>query len=178
MQANAEQTAMTVQEQAAQVEEASSTINQWQEAYEQLSQQLKEAQVGGKRHYPWSRPGCRLAFRTSVVRLAAEEFIDCLALKSLPACTHGSRQQKLGGLLQEAADIAAKERVQAWAELDQVKQASARTPTAQAAAAAARSADRPQDASARLREMNQQYAEAQAKLAHAQSQNQVGQIDI
>ena len=90
MQANAEQTAMTVREQAAQIEEASSTINQWQEAYEQLSQQLKEAQVGGKRHYPLSRRGCRLTTKTSVVSSATEEIVDCPALKCLPACTHGS----------------------------------------------------------------------------------------
>ncbi len=32
-------------EQSAQVEEASSTISQWQQAYEQLNQQLKEAQA-------------------------------------------------------------------------------------------------------------------------------------
>lgn len=45
LQARAEQAEALQDEQAAQVEEASSTINQWQQAYEQLNQQLKEAQV-------------------------------------------------------------------------------------------------------------------------------------
>ena len=85
VQANAEQTAMMVREQAAQIKEASSTINQWQEAYEQLSQQLKEAQVGLKRHYPWPRPACRLATETAVVRLTTGEVVNCPALRSLPA---------------------------------------------------------------------------------------------
>ena len=45
MQSASERTEAAGQEQAAQIEEASATINQWQEAYEQLNQQLKSAQV-------------------------------------------------------------------------------------------------------------------------------------
>ena len=45
MQIANERTEAAGQEQAAQIEEASATINQWQEAYEQLNQQLKSAQV-------------------------------------------------------------------------------------------------------------------------------------
>ena len=45
MQVRAEQAEALRDEQSAQVEEASSTINKWQQAYEQLNQQLKEAQA-------------------------------------------------------------------------------------------------------------------------------------
>ena len=45
LQSSSERMEAAGQEQAAQIEEASATINQWQEAYEQLNQQLKSAQV-------------------------------------------------------------------------------------------------------------------------------------
>ena len=73
--------------------------------------------------------------------------------------------------MQAAADIAAKERVQAWAELEQVKQSATASKTP--LLPSARSADRPSDASARLREMHQQLTEQQSQLAQSQAQNQV-----
>jgi hypothetical protein len=45
MQGVSERLEAASQEQAAQIEEASATINQWQEAYEQLNLQLKASQV-------------------------------------------------------------------------------------------------------------------------------------
>ena len=45
LQTRADQAEAVRDEQSAQVEEASNTINQWQHAYEQLNQQLKEAQA-------------------------------------------------------------------------------------------------------------------------------------
>lgn len=69
-------------------------------------------------------------------------------------------------------DIAAKERVQAWAELEQVKQSVAGKTTAPQLSPV-RSADRPSDTNAKLRELNQVLNERQAQLAHANSQVQV-----
>ena len=72
--------------------------------------------------------------------------------------------------LQESAEIAGKERVQAWAELDQVKQqlATAKTPASPRGAFRQTS-----DTSAKLRELQQQLAEKDAKYQHTYSQYQV-----
>lgn len=73
-------------------------------------------------------------------------------------------------LAQEASETAAKERVQAWAELDQVKQqlATARTPVSPRGAFRQGS-----DTTAKLRELQQQLADKDAKYNHAYSQYQV-----
>ena len=69
-------------------------------------------------------------------------------------------------MFQDAAEIAGKERIQAWAELDQVKQQ----------LAAARGPPSPRDphpSNGKLRELQQQLADREAKFQHAHSQNQV-----
>ena len=71
---------------------------------------------------------------------------------------------------QEASEIASKERVQAWAELDQVKQqlATARTPVSPRGVFRQGS-----DTTAKLRELQQQLADKDAKYNHTYSQYQV-----
>ena len=71
--------------------------------------------------------------------------------------------------LKDAADIAGKERIQAWAELDQVKQQLA-------AVRAPQSPRDPPPSNNKLRELQQQLADREAKFHHAHSQNQVGQL--
>ena len=76
--------------------------------------------------------------------------------------------QKCPSVLKDAVDIAGKERIQAWAELDQVKQQLA-------AVRAPQSPRDPHPSNGKLRELQQQLADREAKFQHAHSQNQVEQ---
>jgi hypothetical protein len=67
---------------------------------------------------------------------------------------------------QDAAEIASKERIQAWAELEQVKQQLA-------AVKGAHSPRDPYPSNGKLRELQQQLSDNEAKFSHAHSENQV-----